>query len=108
MRRLFGLLLLVVMGYGVIPDFVDAAQQRVVIQLSGRYCLFHSYELGEALKRVSGVLGVDFEAMQSHVVVVMDAGKVNPDHLLAAIHGIKGEGYHCKGQFNGEPGKVEY
>lgn len=108
MRKLLSLVLIVVVGYALIPHIADAATQRVAIKLNGRYCLFHTYDVGEALKRVSGVLGVDFESLQGNVIVVMDAGKVNPDHLLSAIRRIKGDGYYCTGQFNGEPGKVEY
>jgi hypothetical protein len=108
MRKLLCLLFITLVGYGVIPHIVQAATQRVAIQLSGRYCFFHTYDVAEALKRVHGVLGVDLESVQHQVIVIMDAGKVNPDHLLAAIRGIKGEGYQCKGRFESEPGKVEY
>jgi hypothetical protein len=108
MRKLLNLFLIIVVGYVLIPNIADAATQRVAIKLDGRYCLFHIYELGEALKGVSGVINVDFETMQGNVIVVMNAGKVNPDHLLSAIRQIKGDGYYCTGKFNGEPGKVEY
>jgi hypothetical protein len=46
--------------------------------------------------------------MRGNVIVVMKAGKVNPDQLLSAIRQIKGDGYYCTGQFNGEPGRIEY
>jgi hypothetical protein len=108
MKHLLSLLLIIFAGYGLVPDMAQAATQRVAIQLSGRYCLFHIYDVAEALKRVPGVLGVDMDALLHHAIVIMDAGKVNPDHLLAAIRRIKGEGYECRGKFNGEPGKVEY
>jgi len=108
MRKLLSLCFIMLVGYGLLPDIANAAKQRVVIQLSGRYCLFHTYDVAEALKRVSGVLGVDMDSVPSSAIVVMDAGKVNPDHLLSAIRHIKGEGYECRGRFNGEPGKVEY
>lgn len=109
MKQLLSLFLIMFAGYGLIPNMTaEAATQRVAIQLSGRYCLFHIYDVAEALKRVPGVLGVDMDALLHHAIVIMDAGKVNPDHLLAAIRRIKGEGYECRGKFNGEPGKVEY
>ena len=106
--KTLSLFLMIVMGYVLMPHLADAATQRVAIKLNGRYCLFHTFELAESLKRVFGVLGVDFESVQGNVIVVMDAGKVNPDHLLSAIRKIKGDGYYCAGQFNGDPGKVEY
>lgn len=108
MRYLLRLFLICVLGYALIPNVTEAAQQRVAIKLGGRYCGFHTIDLAEALKRVSGVIDVDFESLRGNVIVVMKAGKVNPDHLLAAVRQIKGEGYYCTGQFNGEPGKVEY
>lgn len=108
MRYLLSFVLTVVLGYALVPSWTEAAQQRVVIKIGGRYCSFHTIDLSQSLKRVSGVIDVDFDSMAGHVIVVMRAGKVNPDHLLAAIQQIKGEGYKCTGRFNGEPGKVEY
>ena len=108
MRKLLCLLFMTLVGYGLIPTLAQAATQRVAIILSGRYCLFHAYDVAEALKRVSGVVGVDLQTVQNNIIVIMDAGKVNPDHLLSAIRRIKGQGYECRGRFDGEPGKVEY
>lgn len=108
MRKLLSLLLLFVLGHALIPDLTEAAQQRVAIRIGGRYCKFHILDLTESLKRVSGVIDLDFESMRGNVIVVMKAGKVNPDHLLSAIRQVKGDGYYCKGVLNGEPGKVEY
>ncbi len=34
-------------------------------------------------------------------------GKVNPQDLLTAIRGVKGEGYRCDGHFDREPGPVQ-
>jgi hypothetical protein len=70
--------------------------------------LFHTIDLTQALTRVSGVMGVDFETVTGHVIIEMKAGKVNPDHLLAAIQQTKGDGYYCTGKFEGEPGKLEH
>lgn len=92
----------------LLPNFVMAATQRVAIRITGRYCMFHAVDLEKALMHVAGVIDVDFESMRENVVVVMNAGKVNPDHLLAAVRGVRGKGYYCKGEFNGEPGIVEY
>ncbi|MFI5247418.1 MAG: hypothetical protein ACHQWV_02565 [Nitrospirales bacterium] len=108
MRKLLSLFLLCVLGFALIPNLTEAAQQRVTIKLGGRYCRFHLFDLTASLKRVSGVIDVDFETLNGHVIVVMNAGKVNPDHLLSAIHQVKGDGYYCDGKFSGEPGRIEY
>ena len=110
MTYLISLFLTCVLGYGLIPSLTEAQEvrQRVSIRLEGRYCFFHTHDLTQALTNVSGVLGVDFDVFPGHVVVLMKAGKVNPDHLLAAIRQTRGEGYHCKGAFDGEPGRLEY
>jgi hypothetical protein len=109
MTYLISLVLACVLGYGLIPSLGEAAEvrQRVSIRLEGRYCLFHTNDLSQALTQVSGVVGVEFDSFPGHVIVIMKAGKVNPDHLLAAIRQIKGEGYQCKGDFEGEPGRLE-
>ena len=110
MTYLISLFLTCVLGYGLIPSLTEAEEvrQRVSIRLEGRYCLFHTNDLAQALTHVSGVLGVDFDVFPGHVIVLMKAGKVNPDHLLAAIRQTRGEGYQCRGEFEGEPGKLEY
>jgi hypothetical protein len=112
MTYLISLFFTCVLGYGLIPSLTEAteaeAHQRVAIRLEGRYCFFHTNDLTQALTQVSGVIGVDFDSFPGHVIVVMKAGKVNPDHLLAAVRQTKGDGYHCTGEFEGEPGKLEY
>jgi hypothetical protein len=108
MRTVLSLLILFIFGSVINPALADAAQQRVAIRLAGRYCMFHAFDLEQALKRVSGVIGVDFESMRGNVIIIMRAGQVNPDHLLSAVRQVKGDGYYCKGEFNGEPGKVEH
>jgi hypothetical protein len=109
MTYLISLFLACVLGYGLIPSVAEATEvrQRVSIRLDGRYCLFHTHDLTQALTQVSGVVGVDFDSFPSHVIVTMRAGKVNPDHLLAAVRRTKGEGYQCSGEFVGDPGKLE-
>src|SRR5262245_19974988 len=110
MTYLISLFLTCVLGYGLIPSVTEAGEvrQRVSIRLEGRHCLFHVNQLAQALTQVSGVLGVDFDVFPRHVVGLMKAGKVNPDHLLAAIRQTRGEGYQCTGEFEGDPGKLEY
>jgi len=107
MKKLLSLLLVVALGYALIPSLTEAAQQRVAIRLGGRFCKFHIIDLAASLKRVSGVIDVDFEAIRGNVIVVMKAGQVNPDHLLSAIRQVKGDGYYCRGEMNGEPGRIE-
>ena len=99
MRYLISLLLTFVLGYALLPNLTEAAKQSVVLTISGRYCKFHIFEVTESLKRVSGVLGVDLDSVHGYVVVVMNPGKVNPDHILSAVRQIKGDGYYCKGEF---------
>ena len=110
MTYLISLFLTCILGYGLIPSMTEAteAHQRAAIRLGGRYCFFHTIDLTQSLTRVSGVVDVDFDSFPGHVIVVMKAGKVNPDHLLGAVRQIKGDGYHCTGEFEGEPGKLEY
>lgn len=110
MTYVISLFLTCVLGYGLIPSVTEAEEvrQRVSIRLEGRYCLFHTIDLSNALTQVPGVLGVDFDVFPNHVVVIMKAGKVNPDHLLAAIRQTRGDGYQCRGEFEGGPGKLEY
>jgi hypothetical protein len=97
MRKLLNLFLICVFGYALVPNLTEAAQQRVAIRLAGRYWNFHIFDLTESLKRVSGVIGVDFESMHGNVIVVMKAGKVNPNELLAAIDRSKGTAIIAKG-----------
>ncbi len=85
----------------------EAATQRVNIKLGGEYCKFYLLEVDKALKKVAGVKGVDFQIMKDHVIVTMMHGKVKPQELLSAIHSVRGEGYHCTGHFDGEPGPVQ-
>ena len=110
MTYLISLFLTCVLGFGLIPSMTEAteAHQRAAIRLGGRYCFFHTIDLKQALTRVPGVIEVDFETVIGYVIVEMKAGKVNPDHLLAAIQQTKGDGYYCTGKFDGEPGKLEH
>lgn len=109
MRSLISLFLTLALGYALAPNLTEAApQQRVTIKLAGKYCDFHTIDVEQALKRVGGVVDVDMNSYPGRVMVIMRAGQVNPDHLLAAIQQIKGEGYYCTAKFDGEAGKIEY
>ena len=85
----------------------EAGRQTVNIRLGGKYCGFYQLDVAKELKQIPGVTDVDFETMRGHVYVTMVPGKVHPNELLAAIHRVKGEGYHCTAQFEGEPGRVQ-
>lgn len=107
MKHLLNLVLVVAFGFILYSGESEAAQQTVNIRLAGRYCAFYLVDLAKELKEVPGVTQVDFETMRGHVYVTMIAGKVHPNKLLSAIRRVKGDGYYCTGQFEGEPGKIE-
>ena len=107
MRHLSNCSLIVAIAIFLCAGKAEAATQRVNIKLGGEYCQFYLIEVDKALKNVEGVKGVDFDTMTAHVVVIMVAGKVNPRHLLSAVRSVKGEGYHCIGSFEGEPGPIQ-
>ena len=107
MKYLLNLAFMVALGMILLSGETEAAQQTVNIRLAGKYCGFYQMDLAKELKQIPGVTEVDFETMRGHVYVTMIAGKVHPNSLLAAIRRVKGDGYYCKGQFEGEPGRLE-
>ncbi|NGZ98329.1 MAG: hypothetical protein CV089_19760 [Nitrospira sp. WS110] len=107
MRSLLNVTFAVSIAIVLCADKTEAATQRVNIKLGGEYCKFYLIEVDKALKRVAGVKGVDFQTMKDHVIVTMVHGRVKPQDLLSAIRGVKGDGYHCTGHFDGEPGPVQ-
>jgi len=108
MKHWLNLAFLVALGAVIFSGATEAAQQTVNIRLGGKYCGFYQMDLEKELKHVPGVTEVDFQTMRGHVYVTMIAGKVHPNSLLAAIRRVKGDGYYCIGQFEGEPGRVEH
>ena len=58
MTYLISLFLICVLGYGLIPSLTEAEEirQRVSIRLEGRYCLFDTNDLAEALTRVHSAI----------------------------------------------------
>ncbi len=90
----------------VLPVQTEASMQKVVIRLGGNNCEFYLVDVATELKKVPGVKDVDIQTMRGHVIVNYVAGKMNPAQLLSAVNRVKGEGYHCKGQFEGQPGPV--
>ena len=75
-----------------------AADQKVTLMLGGKFCEFYPEAVETALKKVSGVTGVDLKSKKGHAVVEVEAGKVTPDQLADAVNGVKGEGWHCKAE----------
>jgi hypothetical protein len=107
MKYLLSLALVVAFGVILFSSESEAAQQTVNIRLGGKYCGFYQIDVAKELKQIPGVTEVDFETMRGHVYVTMIAGKVHPNTLLSAIRRVKGDGYYCTAQFEGEPGKIE-
>lgn len=107
MRSLLNITLALTIGIFLCADQTEASTQRVNIKLGGEYCKFYLLDIDKALKKVTGVKGVDFQTMKDHVIVTMLHGKVKPQELLSAIRSVKGDGYHCTGHFDGDPGPVQ-
>lgn len=107
MKHVLNLAFIVVFGVVLYSSDTEAGHQSVNIRLGGKYCSFYEVDLAKELRQIPGVTDVDFQTMRGHVYVTVVAGKVNPNSLLAAIRRVKGDGYYCTGQFEGEPARVE-
>ena len=94
--RMYSLVLAVVVLLG--GPTVWAADQKVTLMLGGKFCEFYPEAIETALKKVSGVTGVDLKSKKGHAVVDVEAGKVKPDQLADAVNADKGEGWHCKAE----------
>ena len=94
--RMYSLVLAVVVLLG--GPTVWAANQKVTLMLGGKFCEFYPEAIETALKKVSGVTGVDLKSKKGHAVVEVEAGKVTPDQLADAVNAVKGEGWHCKAE----------
>jgi hypothetical protein len=70
--------------------------RRAVLAFSGTFCDFYLTDAEEALMSVPGVIEVDFKTVKRGAVVAYEAGRLNPVALLAAVRGVKGNGYACK------------
>lgn len=88
--------LAVAVGMFILTAQAWAAEQKVTLMLSGKFCEFYPEAIDTALKNVSGVKGVDLKSMKGHAVVEVEAGKVKPEQLTDAVNAVKGEGWHCK------------
>jgi copper chaperone CopZ len=69
--------------------------QKVTLMLGGKFCDLYRGEVEAALKKIPGVLGIDFKSMKGHAIVTTDPGKVKPDQLKSAVNAVKGDGWHC-------------
>jgi copper chaperone CopZ len=89
--------------YAVIAVFgwggsVQAAEQKVTLMLSGKFCDAYLGDVREALTKVAGVKDVDFKSMKGHAVVTVEDGKASADQLAKAVNAVKGDGWHCTAQ----------
>ncbi|MGH7206503.1 MAG: hypothetical protein ACREI2_09890 [Nitrospiraceae bacterium] len=82
----------------MLPTLVVAADQQVTLTLGGKFCEFYGGDVQKALMNVTGVKGVDLGSKRGHAVVTVEAGKVNPAQLAAAVNAVKGDGWHCKSE----------
>ena len=69
--------------------------QTVTLKLGGQHCEFYPEDIKSALTGISGVKQIDLESKDGHAVVTA-AGSVDPDDLVDAVNGVKGEGWHCE------------
>lgn len=82
--------------YGCGGEGTEAGgEQTVTLKLGGQHCEFYAGEVKSALNEVSGVTNVDLESKDGHAVISA-AGSVDPDDLVEAVNGVKGEGWHCE------------
>lgn len=80
---------------GLLASMAEAANRQVTLMLGGTSCETHVKEVRAALKRVDGVRAVDFDSMPGHAIVLVEAGRVKPEQLMAAVGGVKGTNWHC-------------
>jgi copper chaperone CopZ len=78
-----------------IAESVSAAEQKVTLMLGGKFCDAYKGEVESALKKSPGVMAVDLKSMKGHAIVTGEAGKMNAKELVAAVNGLKGDGWHC-------------
>lgn len=72
-----------------------SGEQKITLMLGGTYCDLYLGEVESAVKKVPGVKTVDLKSMKGHAVVTVEGGKATPQHLVDAVNGVKGEGWHC-------------
>src|SRR2546422_8815155 len=89
-------LLVVAVGVFLCAATVWAANQKVTLMLGGKFCEFYPEAIETALKKVSGVTGVELKSKKGHAVVEVEAGKGTADQLGDAVKHVKGEGRDCE------------
>ncbi len=95
MRNITTFVITMAFGISLMGAQAEAAGQKVTLMLGGKFCDSYLDDVDEALKKVSGVKGVDLKSMPGHAVVEVEAGKAKPEQLEAAVNGVKGSGWHC-------------
>ena len=85
----------VIFGTCFLAPIVEAADQQVVLMLSGESCEKHMRAVKTALKGVDGVTSVDLASMQGHAIVRTATESIKPEQLTAAVDGVKGAKWHC-------------
>lgn len=98
MQRIrIGIVLLVALS-GCVSLAQAAAEQKVMLMLTGTYCDVYLGEVESALKNVAGVKAVDLKSLKGHAIVMVEHDKATPNQLVKAVNGVKGDGWHCSAQ----------
>lgn len=74
---------------------VRGADDKVTLMLGGKFCDVYLDDVEHVLRKVDGVKGIDFRSIKGHVIVAVEAGKVKPGQLVAAVNRVKGWGWFC-------------
>ncbi len=83
------------LGVLLIGAEVQGADDTVTLMLGGKFCEVYLDDVEHALRKIAGVKTIDFKAIKGHAVVVVEAGKVTPGQLVAAVNRVKGSGWFC-------------
>jgi len=105
-KRIFGVLVFTLFVGGVHPGWADEKREahpaqaapgmeKVKLDLGGKFCDFYPKEITDALMKLPGVKSVDAVKKQKFVTVEYEKGKVTPDQMVAAVGGVKGNGWNC-------------
>jgi periplasmic mercuric ion binding protein len=97
-RRMLAVGLLAALGWGGLALEAVAEEKQITLKLGGKFCEFYLGEVEKALKGVAGVQDVDLKSQKGHAVVTIKEGTAKPKDLTAAVDGVKGDGWHCKGE----------
>ena len=88
-------------GISLLSGVSIAAEQKITLALSGRFCEFYPKDITAGLKAVKGVVDVDLTTKSGDAIVTTD-GNVKPEDLVAAIKNVKGTKFgidwYCDGQ----------